>query len=210
MSITYLVDPYLFPARGRKPPLGRRPGRRGGRRVDPYLFPARGRKPPLGRRPGRRGGRRVDPYLFPARGRKHRERAGVHEFTLLVLIPTFSPQGDGNSTPCSLKVQASPQKLIPTFSPQGDGNTQIQEQKRLLEIFPVDPYLFPARGRKLCRCPVYDDTLKELIPTFSPQGDGNRLRRQNKNFQENLELIPTFSPQGDGNLWRAIFSAKQS
>ena len=38
------VDPYLFPARGRKPRLALRlAGLQS--LVDPYLFPARGRKP---------------------------------------------------------------------------------------------------------------------------------------------------------------------
>ena len=37
-----------------------------------------------------------------------------------------------------------------------------------------------------------------LIPTFSPQGDGNlNLRRARSRFC--ALLIPTFSPQGDGN-----------
>ena len=87
------VDPYLFPARGRKPdpvpscfqdePV-----------VDPYLFPARGRKPqnffwdlPLRIY--------VDPYLFPARGRK-RFQPLTDVIVGDTLIPTFSPQGDGN------------------------------------------------------------------------------------------------------------------
>ena len=62
------VDPYLFPARGRKRPL--EPWRAvDNGDVDPYLFPARGRKllnlvyPTL-------QVFSVDPYLFPARGRK--------------------------------------------------------------------------------------------------------------------------------------------
>ena len=62
------VDPYLFPARGRK-------RRADGIRelapfVDPYLFPARGRKHDVWVffEPYFEGN--VDPYLFPARGRK--------------------------------------------------------------------------------------------------------------------------------------------
>ena len=44
---TCVVDPYLFPARGRKPKQQPRQGRGFDRTegVDPYLFPARGRKP---------------------------------------------------------------------------------------------------------------------------------------------------------------------
>ena len=61
--------------------------------VDPYLFPARGRKRGLWiYRPGRP--REVDPYLFPARGRKHLRRRCSGSVGRL--IPTFSPQGDGN------------------------------------------------------------------------------------------------------------------
>ena len=65
----YEVDPYLFPARGRKPTLLTSGAFVLAALVDPYLFPARGRKPqnffwdlPLRIY--------VDPYLFPARGRK--------------------------------------------------------------------------------------------------------------------------------------------
>ena len=63
--------------------------------------------------------------------------------------------------------------LIPTFSPQGDGNSL--EKKNLYWILrEVDPYLFPARGRKhfYIHCQGFL-CLGLLIPTFSPQGDGN-------------------------------------
>ena len=96
MSSTKIqVDPYLFPARGRKQGAFRLYCDVLGR-VDPYLFPARGRKLhdkllPL------RDRNNVDPYLFPARGRKRcipepDKGGGIR------LIPTFSPQGDGNSS----------------------------------------------------------------------------------------------------------------
>ena len=39
-------------------------------------------------------------------------------------------------------------KLIPTFSPQGDGNAKRRFTGSPSKS-PVDPYLFPARGRKL-------------------------------------------------------------
>ena len=65
----------------------------------------------------------------------------------------------------------------------------------------VDPYLFPARGRKLA--PNLDANLlpilKLLIPTFSPQGDGNNQKHEAELTLNNQWLIPTFSPQGDGN-----------
>ena len=63
------VDPYLFPARGRKRDDNETVSAGFNFPVDPYLFPARGRK----RLPvvlGRLDGPPVDPYLFPARGRK--------------------------------------------------------------------------------------------------------------------------------------------
>ena len=63
------VDPYLFPARGRKLEAYLLPKLSCTLVVDPYLFPARGRKPVL-RSPRNHRGRMVDPYLFPARGRK--------------------------------------------------------------------------------------------------------------------------------------------
>ena len=88
------VDPYLFPARGRKRHMYKYTKEQILRSsVDPYLFPARGRK------------RRissfvnitdlVDPYLFPARGRKLLLNS-LEDFIYIALIPTFSPQGDGN------------------------------------------------------------------------------------------------------------------
>ena len=39
--------------------------------------------------------------------------------------------------------------LIPTFSPQGDGNFAVARDVEVLDDGVVDPYLFPARGRKL-------------------------------------------------------------
>ena len=45
-DVWVIVDPYLFPARGRKPHAGGCFIKQW-RRVDPYLFPARGRKPHL-------------------------------------------------------------------------------------------------------------------------------------------------------------------
>ena len=38
--------------------------------------------------------------------------------------------------------------LIPTFSPQGDGNALLKASEPSA-MSRVDPYLFPARGRKL-------------------------------------------------------------
>ena len=63
----------------------------------------------------------VDPYLFPARGRKRIRYAA--------------------------KLVISERGLIPTFSPQGDGNVQTIMYCSLPH-HKVDPYLFPARGRK--------------------------------------------------------------
>ena len=63
------------------------------------------------------------------------------------MIPTFSPQGDGNLNLSERQLNCV-FELIPTFSPQGDGNDYLLGVlgRGLLD---VDPYLFPARGRKL-------------------------------------------------------------
>ena len=63
------VDPYLFPARGRKLACLPPPEPPTWVAVDPYLFPARGRKR-LGLLNSKPEPILVDPYLFPARGRK--------------------------------------------------------------------------------------------------------------------------------------------
>ena len=90
----------------------------------------------------------VDPYLFPARGRKHFYGNFLSIAELVELIPTFSPQGDGNDGD-RVSVHLSKPLLIPTFSPQGDGNIGLSK------------LICTSLGRK-------------LIPTFSPQGDGNK------------------------------------
>ena len=141
-----VVDPYLFPARGRK-----RAQQQGSEElpevVDPYLFPARGRKRWVPGLFATAAPNVVDPYLFPARGRKPHHSMGTPSTIADGLIPTFSPQGDGNN--CS----------TPLFSPWG---------------VTVDPYLFPARGRKPSSTWRADEIRGlVLIPTFSPQGDGN-------------------------------------
>jgi len=120
----------------------------------------------------------VDPYLFPARGRKRCVAAEPRVSAIDGLIPTFSPQGDGNTSNVG-KLSTVTNWLIPTFSPQGDGNP-IRDmgpsviKRRLIPTFSpqgdgnphysrilpsrpewsVDPYLFPARGRKLVRAVV--------------------------------------------------------
>ena len=63
--------------------------------VDPYLFPARGRKLVYLTKI-EFVKTNVDPYLFPARGRKHMAMTAMLRSTYMLLIPTFSPQGDGN------------------------------------------------------------------------------------------------------------------
>ena len=86
------------------------------------------------------------------------------------LIPTFSPQGDGN--PSRATISGAGLWLIPTFSPQGDGNGKAADLVQ--RAASVDPYLFPARGRKHSYPPPFWENKEHpLIPTFSPQGDGN-------------------------------------
>ena len=115
----------------------------------------------------------VDPYLFPARGRKRPDDA-------------------------TIKLEVEAVQLIPTFSPQGDGNAKKPPEH--LGMRDVDPYLFPARGRKPVelRKPCGLEAKLTLIPTFSPQGDGNPRISSGTSRSEST-LIPTFSPQGDGN-----------
>jgi len=88
--------------------------------------------------------------------------------------------------------------LIPTFSPQGDGNCQYQTI-RLFGSYAVDPYLFPARGRKRRsrqRCNHRDTCLVD--PYLFP-ARGRKLHHPESAAPLELSLIPTFSPQGDGN-----------
>ena len=48
----------------------------------------------------------------------------------------------------TLSIDLVPQRLIPTFSPQGDGNSNALYSIPNDARKSVDPYLFPARGRK--------------------------------------------------------------
>ena len=64
------------------------------------------------------------------------------------MIPTFSPQGDGNTDCVSVKFDGIP--VDPYLFPARGRKLKLLRFRRL-GIHPlVDPYLFPARGRKLC------------------------------------------------------------
>ena len=96
------------------------------------------------------------------------------------MIPTFSPQGDGNRCNLIIIGQRNIKALIPTFSPQGDGNGNSTSSNVMV--------------------------VPSLIPTFSPQGDGNVTGMKNWTTMYPL-LIPTFSPQGDGNVsWTSQYN----
>jgi len=114
------------------------------------------------------------------------------------LIPTFSPQGDGNSPTPVRPLRASLQVDPYLFPARGRKLMHPLGSNQSLQDY-VDPYLFPARGRKprLTRGKTLAANL--LIPTFSPQGDGNHVISLGIGFVE-VPLIPTFSPQGDGNI----------
>ena len=71
---------------------------------------------------------KVDPYLFPARGRKRYSVSNTSACHHKGLIPTFSPQGDGNGGSSDGYCDSSRIALIPTFSPQGDGNRSKQQR----------------------------------------------------------------------------------
>jgi len=74
------------------------------------------------------------------------------------LTPTFSPQGDGNQWIRNKEGEIYKKPLTPTFSPQGDGNNSFDLDGRGDVHCRVDPYLFPARGRK--HCTVYDNIVE--------------------------------------------------
>ena len=56
--------------------------------------------------------------------------------------------------------------MIPTFSPQGDGNHEAFLALRASRT--VDPYLFPARGRKLMKYSALDSTAGAVDPYLFP------------------------------------------
>ena len=88
----------------------------------------------------------VDPYLFPARGRK---RNGDDVLTIdpgKLLIPTFSPQGDGNAR--LAKMAGGMCTAVDPYLFPARGRKQPQQGCQSGSLFIVDPYLFPARGRK--------------------------------------------------------------
>ena len=68
--------------------------------------------------------------------------------TCVVLIPTFSPQGDGNVT-CYV-ITLTYLCVDPYLFPARGRKPQNFFWDLPLRIY-VDPYLFPARGRKLER-----------------------------------------------------------
>jgi len=116
----------------------------------------------------------VDPYLFPARGRKPLFCTGspIHG-ALGRLIPTFSPQGDGNKMYRARLRPTSLRYIVDPYLFPARGRKHLQVTKfRIFDCF-VDPYLFPARGRKPGYNPAPSSPFDRLIPTFSPQGDGN-------------------------------------
>ena len=115
----------------------------------------------------------VDPYLFPARGRKLCCEKLVHVILPPALIPTFSPQGDGNTLQV-FSLGVSWPEVDPYLFP-ARGRKHYLLTGTALTFRGVDPYLFPARGRKLDSAERAKPGLLPLIPTFSPQGDGNPL-----------------------------------
>ena len=143
-----MVDPYLFPARGRKLASSRLTNCRSAGVLIPTFSPQGDGNCLTHSEQYHRSASEVDPYLFPARGRKLDEVSTQQDWLrLFLLIPTFSPQGDGNKRRrFNRKVAKS--ALIPTFSPQGDGNVCCPSEFRGENTATVDPYLFPARGRK--------------------------------------------------------------
>ena len=138
-----------------------------------------------------------------------------------MLIPTFSPQGDGNTTESSASLRD--RNVDPYLFPARGRKLSAETCIRTTHSCRVDPYLFPARGRKQWGLGSGRYANVVLIPTFSPQGDGNvealttygadhvdpylfpargrKLLLRQGMTKPAYSLIPTFSPQGDGNLW---------
>jgi len=140
------VDPYLFPARGRKRinNLGVLEGRL---EVDPYLFPARGRKPKLScQRPEGAWDYFVDPYLFPARGRKRNSFVTREEVITSHVDPYLFP-ARGRKRRC-LPASLSLNQVDPYLFPARGRKRSHRFFNGLGHRIDVDPYLFPARGRK--------------------------------------------------------------
>ena len=58
--------------------------------------------------------------------------------------------------------------MIPTFSPQGDGNKAAVWYNTKTSVTDVDPYLFPARGRKRGLCPSLCGNPEAVDPYLFP------------------------------------------
>ena len=64
------------------------------------------------------------------------------------MIPTFSPQGDGNLNKGELYIPADKWNVDPYLFPARGRKLEAGTVPAKDRV--VDPYLFPARGRKLC------------------------------------------------------------
>ncbi len=115
--------------------------------VFPYFFPARGRKPTAISRRWELL-QRVFPYFFPARGRKQfrLERFRFHLFGFSLLFPR-----KGTET-------------RPTSSFRAGWGFRFS-------------LLFPRKGTETKETFLFlpSPTNRSFFPTFSPQGDGNRI-----------------------------------
>ena len=133
----YLCHTYLFPARGRKHMRSR--DTMGSDLRSHLPFPRKGTETTKPTKPS--SPEAASHLPFPRKGTETGRSA--HGVGFCPVTPTFSPQGDGNTT-------------LWASALRGRSHT----------------YLFPARGRKLmvflvsCR-------FVGVTPTFSPQGDGN-------------------------------------
>jgi len=97
------------------------------------------------------------------------------------LIPTFSPQGDGNLDDPTIKLEI--EVVVDPYLFPARGRKPGDGTSKCFSLHVVDPYLFPARGRKLHVQDVRVLVLQKLIPTFSPQGDGNGTRQSSGTCQ---------------------------
>ncbi|KPQ40568.1 MAG: hypothetical protein HLUCCO16_01855 [Phormidium sp. OSCR] len=154
----YAVFPYLFPARGRKPP-----------QADPPLlwtfrlslsFPRKGTETHPDYEDDSWGEvEEVFPYLFPARGRKPRQGGNPFCFKSHCLSLSFPRKGTETSS-LSLNKVVKILMSFPIFSPQGDGNKTFGLYPFLMKSWSLS-LSFPRKGTETTPLSI------SLIPSAS-------------------------------------------
>ena len=115
------------------------------------------------------------------------------------MIPTFSPQGDGDQYGSNGTTIMYCSWVDPYLFPARGRKLEFAEQLRTgKHVFGVDPYLFPARGRKREIPGCLLGEVREVDPYLFP-ARGRKQNHRPSDVRLQGSLIPTFSPQGDGN-----------